>query len=123
VSQLSATLSQQCNFAYAHWSAAYHDPLGEDTNQHSYAHVRIVGRPSEQLALVSWGDSRRGRYGDQVWTASTSKHDTVCILTGVKIRKGDSIYSVRRTSQAACNYSAAILASAIQQFPLDTIAD
>ena len=123
VSQLSATISQQCRFAYAHWSVAYRDPFDEDPSRHCYAHVRVVGRPSNHVALVSWGDPQRGRHGDQIWIACTSKENSICILTGSNIVKGDPIFSPRRTAQVASNPNSAILASAIHQFPLDTIAD
>ena len=42
-----------------------------------------------------WSDPCLGHYGDQIWRSGLARTDSHCVLTGIRIYRGDSIYRPR----------------------------
>ncbi|AUT66064.1 DUF3331 domain-containing protein [Paraburkholderia terrae] len=64
--------------------------------------------------LVSWSDSRLGRYVEQTWRAGFARTTGVCGLTGKFVRRGDPVFRpLRRGSAAPRNAFDMILANTV----------
>src|ERR1700744_1964899 len=44
--------------------------------------VSLIDRPSSSTATISWRDSTRCCYGDQIWHSSRARTQGVCALSG-----------------------------------------
>ena len=75
--------------------------------------VRLVERQTPSTATISWRDSTRCCYGDQVWHSSRAHTEGVCALSGRPIRRGDAVYKPRPCRPAPRNDGAMILTSAL----------
>jgi hypothetical protein len=75
--------------------------------------VSLIDRPSSSTATISWRDSTRGCYGDQVWSASRACAEGICAMSGRPIRPGDAVYKPRSCRRAPRNAGAMILTSAL----------
>jgi hypothetical protein len=81
----------------------------------SGASVRLVEKQSENSILVTWSDSTRCRYLDQVWTSGYARRGGYCALCGRAIRRGDLIFKPRwRGRTKPANSTEMILAEAIE---------
>jgi hypothetical protein len=82
----------------------------------SQASVRLIEKQSENSMLVTWSDSTRCRYLDQVWTSGYARSGGYCALSGRAIRRGDLIFKPRwRGRTKPANSTEMILAEAIEQ--------
>lgn len=84
--------------------------------------IKILERCSSTSVVLCWYDATAGRYGEQLWTMSVARHETVCALTGATIHRGDAVY--RPSARGACpaNADRSILAAAMEtREPLDVI--
>ncbi|EIF33933.1 protein of unknown function (DUF3331) [Burkholderia sp. Ch1-1] len=75
--------------------------------------VSLIDRPSPTTATISWRDSTRCCYGDQVWCASRAYTEGVCAMSRQPIRRGDAVYKPRACGRAPRNADAMILASVL----------
>lgn len=72
-------------------------------------HIVILDRPSSDTVLVSWSSSIGCRYGEQTWRKVVARKSGVCILSGHKIVRGDSVFRPKRTRNAICSNSMAMI--------------
>jgi hypothetical protein len=84
----------------------------DDTALHCVT-VSLLDRPTSSTATISWRDSTRCCYGDQVWCASRARTEGVCAMSGRPIRRGDAVYKPRPYRPAPRNADAMILTSAL----------
>jgi hypothetical protein len=75
--------------------------------------VSLVDWPTSSTATISWRDSTRCCYGDQVWRSSRARTEGVCAMSGRPIRPGDAVYKPRPCRPARRNADAMILTSAL----------
>ncbi|CAE6816651.1 hypothetical protein R75465_05637 [Paraburkholderia aspalathi] len=75
--------------------------------------VSLLDRPTTSTATISWRDSTRCCYGDQVWCSSRARTEGVCALSGRAIRPGDAVYKPRPCRPEPRNADAMILTSAL----------
>jgi hypothetical protein len=80
--------------------------------------ITILERISTRSALISWSDARFGRLGAQVWTAGRARAAGACALSGRMIRRGDAVYTPRKTQPAPINLGAMIIASYVNEAPM-----
>lgn len=86
----------------------------DDTALHCVT-VSLLDRPTSSTATISWSDSTRCCYGDQVWCASRARTEGVCAMSGRPIRRGDAVYRPRPCRPAPRNAAAMILTSALDE--------
>jgi hypothetical protein len=84
----------------------------DDTALHRVT-VSLLDRPTASTATISWRDSTRCCYGDQVWCASRARTEGVCAMSGRLIRRGDAVYRPRPCRLAPRNADAMILTSVL----------
>jgi len=58
-------------------------------------HIAIVERLTARTLSVYWSDPCLGHYEDQIWRSGLARTDSHCVLTGIRIYRGDSIYRPR----------------------------
>jgi hypothetical protein len=58
-------------------------------------HIAIVERLTARTLSVYWSDPCLGHYEDQIWRSGLARADSHCVLTGIRIYRGDSIYRPR----------------------------
>jgi hypothetical protein len=78
------------------------------------ARVSILERPAPGTATISWYDPAVCHYGEQTWRATVAKQAGVCAVSGISIRRGDSIYRPGLTRPSPLNAQAMILAPYIE---------
>ncbi|KUZ51268.1 DUF3331 domain-containing protein [Burkholderia territorii] len=71
--------------------------------------IVILERPSTDTVLISWSSSTACRYGEQTCRRVIAREDGVCILTGDSIARGDSVFRPKRTRNAMCSNSMAMI--------------
>ena len=87
-------------------------------NERSPLHVSIVEKLSTTTISIRWSDPCLGHYADQIWGIGLARADAICVLSGMPIRRGDSIFRPRvYRSQVPLNRHRMILASAVSGFP------
>lgn len=72
-------------------------------------HIVILDRPSSDTVLVSWSSSIGCRYGEQTWRKVVARKSGVCILSGHLIVRGDPVFRPKRTRNAMCSNSTAMI--------------
>ena len=75
--------------------------------------VSLLERSTSSTATISWRDSTRCCYGDQVWHSSRARTEGVCAMSGRPIRPGDAVYKPRPCRPVPRNAGAMILTSAL----------
>ena len=75
--------------------------------------VSLIDRPTPATATISWRDSTRCCYGDQLWRSSRARTEGICAMSGRPIRPGDAVYKPRFGRSAPRNADAMILTSAL----------
>ena len=75
--------------------------------------VSLLDRPTSATATISWRDSTRCCYGDQLWRSSRARTEGICAMSGRPIRPGDAVYKPRFGRSAPRNADAMILTSAL----------
>jgi hypothetical protein len=80
-------------------------------------HITIVERLSSESVSVCWSDARLGRYSDQTWRLGRARIDSLCLLTGRRIRYGDKIFRPRtQQGYLSPEYNRMILACVVDDF-------
>lgn len=87
--------------------------LAPDGIENSNAKVYILERTSASSAIVSWHDPTRCNYEFQLWHRLNSRRTGVCAISGIAIKKGDSVYQPGKRTMPL-NASAMILSSQIE---------
>jgi hypothetical protein len=76
--------------------------------------VAVVESRSPTSLTVSWSDACSGRYGNQLWAMGTARVAAHCVLTGLPIRRGDTVFRPRvYKSYRPSNRDRMILASVL----------
>ena len=73
--------------------------------------VTLIDRPNASTATISWRDSTRCCYGDQVWRASRARVKGVCAMNGCVISPSDAVFKPGRCRTLPLNVHAMILTS------------
>ena len=58
-------------------------------------HISIVEQLTSQTLSVCWSDPQSGHYADQVWRKGVARRPSFCVLTGMPIYPGDSVFRPR----------------------------
>jgi hypothetical protein len=83
--------------------------------------IQVLERKGQTSATVAWSDSTSCCYGEQIWRRCIAKKGGVCVLSGQLIAKGDAVYRPRCLKPAPRNFEAMILATVIQDIPLEEV--
>ncbi|WP_227747287.1 DUF3331 domain-containing protein [Paraburkholderia franconis] len=84
------------------------------------AHVSIVAQLSSQTLSVYWSDPQSGHYADQVWRLGIAHRPSNCVLTGMPIHLGDTVFRPHASeTRVPVNRHRMILAAAVR--PLDEV--
>ena len=59
------------------------------------ARISIIEQPTSQTLSVCWSDPQSGHYADQVWRKGVARKQSSCVLTGMRIYPGDSVFRPR----------------------------
>ncbi len=79
--------------------------------------ISIVERLTESTLSVDWSDPCLGHYSDQIWRIGLARVNSNCVLTGVPIRRGDTIFRPRLGGMyRPANSHRMILASAASDY-------
>jgi len=54
-----------------------------------------VEQLTAQTLSVCWSDPQSGHYADQVWRKGVARRPSFCVLTGMRIYPGDSVFRPR----------------------------
>ncbi|MEX3936377.1 DUF3331 domain-containing protein [Paraburkholderia phymatum] len=80
------------------------------------ARVSIVEQLTSQTLSVRWSDSQSGHYADQVWRKGVARSSSFCVLTGMRIYPGDSVFRPRACeSYVPANCDRMILAAVVRE--------
>lgn len=74
------------------------------------ASFSIVERISERSIVVCWCDATLGHYGEQLWMRAVARRSTHCVLSGLRVRRGDIVYRPSTRGQRPANCEEVILA-------------
>lgn len=78
-------------------------------------YIAILEQLSLKTLSVCWSDPRSGHYADQVWRIGVARTNSFCVLTGMSIRRGDSVFRPRACeTYIPANQHRMILASAVR---------
>ena len=77
--------------------------------------IRILERPTQATAIVSWLEPGRCHYGCQTWKRGRATRAGTCALSQVPISRGEIVFQPRRGSICPRNSEAMILSSAMPQ--------
>lgn len=81
--------------------------------------IRAVERRTITTLNVAWSDPCAGHFAEQQWLRALARFDTVFVLSGVAIFKGDVVYRPRACGTSIPKNSHwMILASEIEHLPL-----
>lgn len=75
--------------------------------------MRVPERASATRVTLAWCDPSRCAYGDQQWYRTSARRSCVCAVSGLQIRRGESVYRPRMTRPPALNAEAMIRAEAL----------
>ena len=82
------------------------------------ARIWIVEQRTSNTLSVSWSDPRSGNYADQVWRLGLARTASFCVLSGMQIRCGDSVFRPLVCERhVPVNGNRMILASAVPTIP------
>jgi hypothetical protein len=89
------------------------------SHESSGKHVSITVRErlTSRTAVVSWSHSQLGCLAEQVWTLGRARGENVCEISGERIKRGDLVFSPRKTRPPAINENSAIAAHYILDAP------
>ncbi|KAB0642241.1 DUF3331 domain-containing protein [Burkholderia latens] len=83
-------------------------------NDRSILHVSMVEKLSPTMISISWSSPCLGHYTDQVWRVGLARTESVCMLSGMSILPGDTVFRPRtQRSRVPINHNRMILASAV----------
>ncbi|MCC8395953.1 DUF3331 domain-containing protein [Paraburkholderia sp. MMS20-SJTR3] len=79
--------------------------------------VTVVERLADYAFALSWSDSTRCHYREQVWKRALAKKAGICALSGASIRKGDAVFRPEdRRYRDPLNAGAMILAASLDRW-------
>jgi len=80
------------------------------------ARISIVEHLTSQTLRVCWSDPQSGHYADQVWRKGVARRPSSCVLTGMRIHPGDSVFRPRaRQTYVPANRDRMILAAVVPE--------
>ncbi|RAR62328.1 uncharacterized protein DUF3331 [Paraburkholderia unamae] len=79
------------------------------------ANCTIVDRISACSIMVRWGDATAGHYGEQLWKRGIARRSTYCILSGMRVRRGDIVYRPCTRGLRPANCEEVILAGVLEE--------
>ena len=80
------------------------------------ARISIVEQPTAQTLTVCWSDPLSGHYADQLWRKGVAQKSSFCVLTGMRIRRGDAVFRPRTGERCVpVNREYMLLANAVPQ--------
>jgi hypothetical protein len=74
------------------------------------ANFTIVERVSERAILICWRDATLGHYAEQPWMKGIARRSTLCVLSGLRVRRGDIVYRPCTRGKRAANCEEVVLA-------------
>jgi hypothetical protein len=81
------------------------------------ARIVFLEHQSSKSLIVCWSDACTGHYADQGWGIGLARVDAICVLTGLRIRRGDAVFRPRAyEAYLPSNGSRMILASVIPPY-------
>jgi hypothetical protein len=72
------------------WAEA--NPRADDPEDRAVPTVQVIEVMNDRMIIVAWQDPTGGRYGYQTWTRVLARSDAVCALTGLSVKKGDTVF-------------------------------
>ena len=79
-------------------------------------HVSFVERSGAKTVSLTWHDSTEACYGEQAWMLKIARSSGHCALTGMAVKRGDTIYSpASRAATRPLNCTQMILAAALER--------
>ncbi|WP_321917645.1 MULTISPECIES: DUF3331 domain-containing protein [unclassified Paraburkholderia] len=79
------------------------------------ANCTIVDRISACSIMVRWRDATVGHYGEQLWKRGNARRSTWCILSGMRVRRGDIVYRPCMRGLRPMNCEEVILARVLEE--------
>lgn len=79
----------------------------------AHASVEVIERRSATSVTICWSDPTSCHYVEQIWTLRLARNRTVCVLSGMPIRRGDPVYCPSQRGHVPANVGRTILAAAI----------
>lgn len=77
--------------------------------------VTVLEQLPESLVALAWHDPTLCNYEEQIWSPMQARRAGRCALSGLRISRGDAVYTPRtRGKPAPLNEDAMILASALR---------
>jgi hypothetical protein len=77
--------------------------------------VSFVERLGARSISITWHDSTAACYAEQLWMRRAARSSGLCALTGMMVRRGDSVYSpASRAAIRPLNCTQMILAAAVE---------
>lgn len=77
--------------------------------------VKVEERLTEAAFALSWSDSTRCHYREQIWKRATARRSGICVLSGEAIRRGDAVFRPLATRfKIPLNSRAMILAVSLE---------
>lgn len=74
------------------------------------ASFTIVDRVSDRSILICWCDATLGHYAEQLWIRGVARRSTLCVLSGLRVKRGDIVYRPSTRAQRPANCEEVILA-------------
>ena len=74
------------------------------------ASFTIVERVSERAILICWRDATLGHYAEQPWMKGVAQRSARCVLSGLRVRRGDIVYRPSTRGQRCANCGEVVLA-------------
>ncbi|WP_430232913.1 DUF3331 domain-containing protein [Paraburkholderia tropica] len=77
----------------------------------------IVDRVSDRSILICWCDATLGHYAEQLWVRGVARRSTLCVLSGLRVRRGDIVYRPCTRGQRSVNCEEVLLAFMVDGVP------
>ncbi|CAG9211822.1 conserved hypothetical protein [Paraburkholderia tropica] len=77
----------------------------------------IVDRVSDRSILICWCDATLGHYAEQLWIRGVARRSTQCVLSGLRVRRGDIVYRPCTRGQRSVNCEEVVLAFMVDGVP------
>lgn len=71
--------------------------------------IRIVEWLDTETVLLSWSDPLSGHSAEETWRKGLAKRHGMCVLSGIRIRRGDSVY--RRSTRTRIPHTDGMIAA------------
>ena len=86
------------------------------TAEPTAARISIVEQLTSRTLSVYWSDPLSGHYADQVWRKGVARRASFCVLTGMPIHPGDSVFQPRTCeTYVPANRDRMLLAAAVPE--------